>query len=124
MCQKEKPPKAQMHAARKHKIRAKADMEKVRQKNIYHARAELDEDETDTAEERIRRAEARKFLMRYESDIWGATKSGALDILKKFFLVGSSSRYAICNASEHVSNSLSTSYGTIKTLVRFDVSAS
>ncbi|KAH9128671.1 hypothetical protein LEN26_009077 [Aphanomyces euteiches] len=74
------------------KFKAKSDAEKKKQEEVTKARADVDQGDDDSMEELQRRADARKFLVKYDGDVWTATRAGRLDIVEKFFLVESTTK--------------------------------
>ncbi|KAG9416815.1 hypothetical protein AC1031_001205 [Aphanomyces cochlioides] len=74
------------------KFKAKSDAEKKKQEEVTKARADVDQGDDDSMEEMQRRADARKFLVKYDGDVWTATRTGRLDIVEKFFLVESTTK--------------------------------
>ncbi|OQR95835.1 hypothetical protein THRCLA_07532 [Thraustotheca clavata] len=81
-----------IHGRRTKNYKMKNEADKKRLDQVFKARAEVEEGDDDTEEEKIHRAEARKFLIKYDGNIWLATKTGKLDIVKKYFLVESPER--------------------------------
>ncbi|OQR93672.1 hypothetical protein ACHHYP_02359 [Achlya hypogyna] len=84
-----------IHGRRSKNYKLKNDADKRRLDSVSKARAEVEEGDDDTDEEKVRRAEARKFLMKYDGDIWLATKAGKLEVLKKYFLVESPAKLLV-----------------------------
>ncbi|KAF0686370.1 Aste57867_21814 [Aphanomyces stellatus] len=80
------------HRRRSTNYKAKSEAERRRLEDVMKARAEVDEGEDDTEDEKLRRADARKFLMKFDGDVWTATKEGKLDVVEKFMLVEGSTK--------------------------------
>ncbi|KDO16052.1 hypothetical protein SPRG_18414 [Saprolegnia parasitica CBS 223.65] len=84
-----------LHGRRSKQYKLKNEADKRRLHEVSKARADVEEGDDDTDDEKVRRAEARKFLMKYDGDIWAATKTGKLDVLQKYFLIESPAKLLV-----------------------------
>ncbi|EQC40755.1 hypothetical protein SDRG_01826 [Saprolegnia diclina VS20] len=84
-----------LHGRRSKHYKLKNEADKRRLDEVSRARADVEEGDDDTDDEKVRRAEARKFLMKYDGDIWSATKTGKLDVLQKYFLIESPAKLLV-----------------------------
>ena len=79
------------------KKRQKEDDERQRQEEIDNARSGFDEGEDDNEEEKRCRSEARKYLMKFNGDVWSVARDGNVEMMRRYFLVNGATKLLSCH---------------------------